>query len=102
MTEDFIVTDAIIDDFLDFARSKDIEFVQTDVDSSRTWISTELEANIVGRKLGDVAQYKIAIQDDTQMQEALSYFDRFNTLDEMFDYAATLKEHDPKVVDSEK
>lgn len=91
VTEDFVANDQLVSDFLDYAKMQEIEFEQVDVDSSYTWIKNELEANIVGRKFGDVAQYKTAIKDDTQLQEALSYFDRFDTLDEMFDYVASLK-----------
>lgn len=91
VTEDFVANDQLVSDFLDYAKMQEIEFEQADVDSSYTWIKNELEANIVGRKFGDVAQYKTAIKDDTQLQEALSYFDRFDTLDEMFDYVASLK-----------
>lgn len=92
--EKFAADDLVIEDFLNYAKKQGVEFVQADVDSSYTWIKNELEANIIGRKFGDEAQYKAAIKDDTQLQEALSYFDRFKTLEEMFEYAATLNRDD--------
>ncbi|MCF7794226.1 MAG: S41 family peptidase [Candidatus Cloacimonetes bacterium] len=101
VSEDFEVDDEMVSDFLDFAKQNEVEFEQADVDSSYTWIKNELEANIIGRKFGDVAQYKTAIKDDTQLQEALSYFDRFNTLDEMFDYVASLKLEETELSEKE-
>ncbi len=93
ITEDFTASDELISEFLDYAGELEIEFKQADVDSSYNWIKNELEANISGRKFGDVAQYKFAIRDDTQLQEALSYFDRFATLEDMFEHVSKLNEH---------
>lgn len=99
--ENFEVDDDMINNFLSFAKQQEIEFEQTEVDSSYTWIKNELEANIIGRKFGDVAQYKTAIKDDTQLQEALSYFDCFNSLDEMFDHVAKLKQDETELSEKE-
>ena len=35
--------------------------------------------------------YKVIIREDTQLQEALDLFEKFSSLDEMFDYAEELK-----------
>jgi carboxyl-terminal processing protease len=91
LKEDFSADEEIISDFLDYVRSIGVEYSESELEDSKTWIKNELEANIIGRKFGDLAQYKIAIRDDTQLQEALSYFQKFSSLQEMFDYAAQLK-----------
>jgi carboxyl-terminal processing protease len=94
VTEDFEATEDIVNDFLDFAKNNDIEFEQTEVDSSYSWIKNEIESNMVGRKFGDLASYKKSIRQDTQLQSALQLFDDHDSLDEMFDYAANLKKEE--------
>ena len=91
VTEDFEATDKIINEFLDFTRNDGIEFEQAEVDSSYSWIKNEIESNLIGRKFGDLASYKRAIRQDTQLQESLKLFDDYATLDQMFNHAAQLK-----------
>ena len=86
-------------EFLQFAKKEEIEFEQSEVDSTYSWIENELNGNIIGRKFGDVEQYKIAIHEDTQLQETLKIFDKYKTLDKMFFYAeelTALKEKEEK------
>jgi len=87
----FTTNDDIIADFVEFIEQQDIEYEQADLDSSYNWISNEIRNNVVSRKFGTVEGYKIIIEEDTQLQEALSLFDKFSTLEEMFEFAETLK-----------
>ena len=87
ITKDFKVGDKLFKDFLQFAKNEGIEFEQSEVDSTYSWIENQVNSNIIGRKFGDVEQYKIAIHEDTQLQETLKIFDKCKTLDEMFLYA---------------
>ena len=89
--KDFITTYKLIQDFLDYVKKEGIEFEQAEVDSTYNWIQNELTCNIVGRKLGAVELYKIAIKEDTQLQKTLEIFENYTTLDEMFAYAEELK-----------
>jgi carboxyl-terminal processing protease len=45
---------------------------------------------------GDEEAYKITISQDKQLMEAISLFDRFRTLEQMFTYAASLNEKKEK------
>jgi len=87
----FRADDGVVSDFLEFIETDSIEYEQADLDSSHSWISNELTNNIISRKFGVEEGYKILINEDTQLQEALDLFDRFSTLQEMFDYAEELK-----------
>ena len=89
--KDFITTDKLIQDFLEYAKKEGIEFEQAEVDSTYDWIKNELTGNIVGRKLGAVELYKIAIKEDTQLQKTLEIFENYATLEEMFAHAEELK-----------
>ena len=90
VTPDFKVDDAIVKDFIDFAKKDSIEFNYAQLDSTYDWIKNEIHWNIVSRKFGDLAGYKILIREDTQLQEALDIFDKCSSLDEMFEYAEKL------------
>jgi carboxyl-terminal processing protease len=89
---DFELDQAMIEDFLEFARADSVEWTETQLDSTMSWIENNLTSNIISKKFGDEEGYKIALRDDQQLQEALEIFDRFETLQEMFAYAAEQKE----------
>ncbi|MFB3844957.1 MAG: S41 family peptidase [Candidatus Cloacimonadaceae bacterium] len=86
--ENYRVDDATFNQFLDYARQQDIKFTQADVDSIATFIRTSLAGEIIGKKYGDQAAYKVTLQLDTQLQKAAELFDNYKTLDQMFAYAA--------------
>ena len=99
ITKDFRIGDKLFKEFLQFAKKAEIEFEQSEVDSTYSWIENQVNSNIIGRKFGDVEQYKIAIHEDTQLQETLEIFDKYKTLEEMFFYAEeqnALKEKEEK------
>ncbi|MFC1887951.1 S41 family peptidase [Candidatus Cloacimonadota bacterium] len=87
----FTADDEIVEEFLQFIETDSIEFEQADLDSSYSWISNEISNNIISRKFGVEEGYKIIIREDTQLQEALALFDKYSTLEEMFEYAEELK-----------
>ena len=91
ITENFKVTDEMMKDFLKYTEKDSIEYEQAELDTTYNWLQNELESNIIGRKFGPLAQYKVAIQEDSQLQEALQIFNDFPTLDAMFEYAAEKK-----------
>jgi carboxyl-terminal processing protease len=102
VTENFEADGQIINEFLDFTENEGIEFEQAEVDSAYSWIKNEIESNLLGRKFGDLASYQRAIRQDTQLQAALKLFDDYNTLGEMFDYAAKVKEEQLAAADLEE
>nr|MDK2851080.1 carboxyl-terminal processing protease [Candidatus Cloacimonadota bacterium] len=85
------ITPEIINDFLNYAKSKDITYTQADLDSTRSFIENSIKSELVRKVHGDLQAYKITISEDNQLQKAISLFDRFNNLDEMFEYAEELK-----------
>jgi carboxyl-terminal processing protease len=101
VTEDFEADKQLMQDFLKFAETKDIQCEDTEVDSCYNWIQTELTRNIVGRKFGETASYKISLREDDQLQKALDLFDKYDTLQKMFDYAAQQKEDNKEEVSNE-
>ncbi|HNX37932.1 MAG TPA: S41 family peptidase [Candidatus Cloacimonadota bacterium] len=88
ISKDFQVSDGIFNDFLNFARSKDVSFTQADVDSAASFIRTTIKSELVGKAYGELEAYKVSIDQDVQLQKAIEFFNRFKTLDEMFEFAA--------------
>jgi len=82
-----------IDELLEFAKTEEIEFEQVEVDSILAWIENELTSNIIGRKFGEVERYKVILEEDTQLQKTIEIFDKFTTLEDMFEYAEELKQN---------
>ena len=76
----FRADDEVVDSFLEFIQSDSIQYEQTDLDESYSWISNEITNNIISRKFGVEEGYKVIIKEDSQLQEALSLFEKFSSL----------------------
>lgn len=96
ITTDPKITSGMMNDFLSYVKNQDISYTQADLDSARTFIESSLKSELVRKVHGDQAAYKISISQDKQLQEAISLFDRFHTLDEMFIYADSIKLNNKK------
>ncbi|MFO7897120.1 MAG: hypothetical protein R6U84_09320, partial [Candidatus Cloacimonadales bacterium] len=92
VTLSFEADAALIEEFFDFARSKEIEFTAEEAEEVYEWVKVSLESGVIEKKFGNVEGYKRSIEHDTQLQEALQLFQKYQSLDEMFEYSASLKE----------
>lgn len=86
---DFQVSNALFNEFLGYARSKGLSFNQAEADSAQSFIRNTIRSELIGKVHGDLEAYKVTIANDVQLQTAIDFFDRFRTLQEMFDYAAS-------------
>ena len=68
-----------------------VTYTEEDIEESTSWLKISLQSNLIARKFGENAGYIVGLGLDEQLQEALSLFDRFETLDEMFAYAESQK-----------
>ncbi len=87
ITESFVADDKMLNDFLEFGKGKGLKFTDVDVDSSRAYIKNSLTSSVIDKKFGEIAGYKAGIQVDRQLMEALQLFDKYPTLDKMFEHA---------------
>jgi hypothetical protein len=81
----------MINDFFDYVKKQEIEFTEADVDSVYDWVKTSIESGVIEKKFGIEAGYKRGISQDSQLQEALAIFDKFDTLEEMFENASKIQ-----------
>ncbi len=92
ITEDFKVTDAILNDFYKFLATKKFEYKKDEltpenVDYIRTMIAREAVNNKYGRK----GMYKVVLDADPELQETLKMLEKHPTLKEMFQFAEEQK-----------
>ncbi|MDD3533444.1 MAG: S41 family peptidase, partial [Candidatus Cloacimonetes bacterium] len=87
VSENPVITPEIMNEFLDYARAEGVSYTAADLDSASAFIESSIKSELVRKVHGDLASYKISISQDNQLQKAISLFDRFRTLEEMFIYA---------------
>ncbi|MDD2228438.1 MAG: S41 family peptidase [Candidatus Cloacimonetes bacterium] len=91
LAQNFEISSAIMDDFLSYAKKEDIKYTAADVDSANAYIRNTLKSEMVRKVRGDQDAYKITIAQDKQLMQAVDLFDRFKTMKELFDHAASIK-----------
>lgn len=85
------ITAEIMNEFLDYAKAEGVSYTAADLDSTRSFIENSIKSELVRKVHGDLDSYKISVSQDKQLQKAISLFDRFKTLQEMFIYAENFK-----------
>ncbi len=94
VSKDIVIDDKLMQDFLNYARSNDVKFTQSEVDSAAAYIKNTIKSELIGKVYGDTEAYKISINQDRQLQQAVELFDRFATMEEMFRYSSSLIKKD--------
>jgi carboxyl-terminal processing protease len=80
-----------MDEFLTYAKKQDIKYTPADLDSANAYIRNTLKSEMVRKVKGDQEAYKVTITQDKQLMQAIELFDRFHTMKELFDHAASVK-----------
>ena len=91
VTEQFGISEELFQSFLKYITDNGVTYTEEDIEESTSWLKISLQSNLIARKFGENAGYIVGLGLDEQLQEALSLFDRFETLDEMFAYAESQK-----------
>jgi len=108
---DFSISDQIFNEFINYVVLKETEFKAKeaedkkdnsislaspidltnprpeDLQEAEDYIKQTLTSEIIEKKFGSQEGYKIRIQMDNQLQEAKSLFDKYKTLEEMFEHS---------------
>ncbi|PKN72497.1 MAG: phage tail protein [Candidatus Cloacimonetes bacterium HGW-Cloacimonetes-3] len=91
LADNFEINDPIMDEFLTYAKKQDIKYTPADLDSANAYIRNTLKSEMVRKVKGDQEAYKVTITQDKQLMQAIELFDRFHTMKELFDHAASVK-----------
>jgi len=91
VSKDIVIDDATFDRFLNYARSKEIKFTPADVDSAATYIKNTIKSELIGKVYGDTEAYKVSINQDRQLQQAIDLLRKYKSMDELFRYSTSLQ-----------
>ena len=88
--KDIRVDDSLFSSFLTYVRQNDISYTAADLDSTASYIRSTLISELIRKSHGDNEAYKATIDQDKQLQQAIALFDRFSTMEAMFEHAASI------------
>ena len=72
LDKNFVVTDELMNRFLNYVEDKGISYTQADLDSTDTYIRTMLKSELIRNVYGDTEAYKASINLDKQLQTAIN------------------------------
>ena len=70
-TPELVITEEILADFKEFLISRNIEFTEKDINSSKDFIKRRIKQDVFTSSFGLQEGYKVSIQGDTQVSKAL-------------------------------
>jgi carboxyl-terminal processing protease len=71
LSKDFIVTDAMVDEFLNLLKEDKIEYTPEELKESRDYIKQGIKREILSKLFGDKARTAYLLQNDDQAQKAV-------------------------------
>jgi carboxyl-terminal processing protease len=88
VTEDFVVTDDVIDDFKDMLKDRDFEFEDDDFSGrALDYVKRAIASEMMTKNFGRSAGYRVGLERDPDFQRVLKIFEKAPTLPEMFTHA---------------
>ena len=91
ITLDFVPDEALIQEFLEFGTARGLTFTAEEREESLEFITLSLVRDIIDKKYGEAEAFRASLAFDRQLMDALDLFDRFQTLEQMLEYAATTR-----------
>ena len=85
--KDFSVSEALFSSFLTYVREQNISYTAADLDSTASFIRSTLKSEFMRKAYSENDAYKATIDQDKQLQAAIDLFDKYSTMQEMFDHA---------------
>jgi carboxyl-terminal processing protease len=71
VTQDFAVNDSVIEQFRNFLTSEHIKFTDENIQSNLSWLKWQIKREIFTSVFGQDAGYKVALEDDPQLDKAI-------------------------------
>lgn len=88
ITENFRATDAILNEFYKFLTAKKFEYKKEELTEENVdYIRTMVAREAVNTKFGRKAMYRVVLDHDPEIQDALKMIDKNPTLKDLFRYA---------------
>jgi carboxyl-terminal processing protease len=81
---DFEVSDDLLREFVVYLMEKDVEFTEAEFDSARAWIKRRLKQDIVTDLWGLKEGYRVRVQNDPLVQEAVQMLKEVTSTQDLF------------------
>jgi len=81
--DSFIISDSFVKNFIDYAKSKDVEFDEKEFNEDKDYIIARLKAQIARNYWKNEGWYSILLTADEQMNKALTLFDEAKNIAEL-------------------
>lgn len=81
--KDFIITDELLNNFIAYAKSKDVELSQDDLAKDKDYIKARLKAQIARNFWKNEGWYSVLLSTDNQYIKALTLFDEAKNLENL-------------------
>ncbi len=82
VTKDFVVDDAVLQQFKDFLKSKQIDYTDQDIAGVSDWVKENIKSDLFTSQYGEVEGLKVRAQWDPQIAKAVSYLPEAQTLED--------------------
>ncbi|WP_263383467.1 S41 family peptidase [Granulicella arctica] len=82
VTRDFQVDDAVLSQFKDFVKSKDVEFTDADVAGVSDWIKTSIKSDLFTSQFGQLEGLKVRADWDPEISKAVTYIPEAQALED--------------------
>jgi carboxyl-terminal processing protease len=90
--DNLTVTDEMMDQFLDFIKSRDFTYEEKDLtDENRSYIRTMLRRELATNKFGRQAAYRVVTEADEEFQEVIDILKGAHNLEALYQYAEEQK-----------
>lgn len=101
--DDFVVDNAVMDEFKEYIKSKDVEAGEEDWTEENTdFVKTGIKREVFRKLKGTEGAYIAALPDDTEFQKVMRMFRETDSLSEMFDYVKKMSAEEAEVETSGK
>jgi carboxyl-terminal processing protease len=85
ITKDFIVDDAVLNDFKSFLKSEKIDYTDADFNANLAWTKTNIKGSLFNSQFGATEAFRVRTDDDPEIAKALGYMPEAIALEERSD-----------------
>jgi len=82
VSRDFVVDDAVIQQFKDFLKSSQVDFTDAEVASNLDWLKATIKSNLFISQFGQTEGLKVLTEWDPQISKAITFLPEAQTMEE--------------------
>jgi carboxyl-terminal processing protease len=80
VTKDFVVDDAVLQEFKAFLKAYPFEYTDTDITNNLDWLKYKIKDSLVASQLGETEGLKVSAEWDPQVAKAITFMPEAQTL----------------------